>query len=77
MQNLENIDKEVVLHLWVPYVLKKREVIMSQVTSRIRRTSHKYGIDMPEMASKLDMPEMASKLYKCKTIKLSCYEMWL
>ena len=57
-----NIDKEVVFHWWVPYVLKKREMIISQVTSRMRRTSHKHGIDVPEMTSKLDMPEMASTL---------------
>ena len=44
---------------------------MSQVTSRIQRTSHKHGIDMPEMASKLDMPEMASKLNNYEAIKLS------
>ena len=40
-----NIDNEVVFKWWVPYVLKKREVITSQVTSRVSRTNHKHGID--------------------------------
>ena len=41
------IDNEVAFNWWVPYVLKKREAIISQVTSRIRKTSHKYGIEVP------------------------------
>ena len=31
----------------VPYTLKKRDVILSTVKSRIRRTTHKYGIEIP------------------------------
>ena len=41
------IENEVAFNWWVPYVLKKREAIISQVTSRIRKTSHKYGIEVP------------------------------
>ena len=32
---------------WVPYVMRKRDVIVSAVKSQIRRTTHKYGIEMP------------------------------
>ena len=31
---------------WVPYTLQKRDVIISKVKSRIRKTTHKYGIEM-------------------------------
>ena len=30
---------------WVPYTLRKRDVIVSAV--KVRRTSHKYGIEVP------------------------------
>ena len=52
-----NTYKEVTFHWWVPYVLKKRQVIMSQVTSRIRRTSNKRWIEIPtslKHAAKID-----------------------
>jgi hypothetical protein len=32
---------------WVPYTLRKRDVILSAVKSRIRKTTHKYGIEVP------------------------------
>ena len=32
---------------WVPYVLRKRDVIVSAVHSRVRKCSHKYGIELP------------------------------
>ena len=45
--NSRNVDNEVAFNWWVPHVLKEREVITSQMTSRIRRTIHKYGIEVP------------------------------
>ena len=42
---------------WVPYTLRKRDVILSAVKSRIRKTTHKYGIEMPisiEHAHRID-----------------------
>ena len=42
-----NKDNEVAFSWWVPCVLKKREAMISQVTSRTRKTSHKYGIEVP------------------------------
>ena len=32
---------------WVPYTLRKRDVILSAVKARVRKTTHKYGIEMP------------------------------
>ena len=32
---------------WVPYTLRKRDVIISSIKARIRRTTHKYGIEIP------------------------------
>ena len=32
---------------WVPYTLRKRDVIVSAVKARARKTSHKYGIELP------------------------------
>ena len=32
---------------WVPYTLLKRDVIVSAVSSRVRKCSHKYGIKIP------------------------------
>ena len=32
---------------WVPYTLRKREVILAAVKHRIRKTTHKYGIEIP------------------------------
>ena len=32
---------------WVPYTLRKREAILAVVKNRIRKTTHKYGIEIP------------------------------
>ena len=32
---------------WVPYVLRKQDLIVSAVTTRVRKTRHKYGIELP------------------------------
>jgi hypothetical protein len=32
---------------WVPYTLRKRDVIISAVKARVRKTSHKYGKEIP------------------------------
>ena len=31
----------------MPYTLRKRDVIISSIKARIRRTTHKYGIEIP------------------------------
>ena len=32
---------------WVPYTMRKRDIILSAVKSRLRKTTHKYGIEIP------------------------------
>jgi hypothetical protein len=32
---------------WVPYTLRKRDVILSKINARIWKTTHKYGIEIP------------------------------
>ena len=32
---------------WVPYTLRKRDVILSAVKHRLRKQTHKYGIEVP------------------------------
>ena len=51
------IDKEPAFEWWVPHTLKKRQVILSALKKRIRKTTHKYGIEIPtsvEHAFELD-----------------------
>ncbi len=42
-----NIAEETAFAWWVPYALKKRDVIVKAVNSCICCTSHKYGIELP------------------------------
>jgi hypothetical protein len=42
-----NIGEEPAFAWWVPYILRKRDVIILAVNSRVRRASHKYGIEVP------------------------------
>jgi len=52
-----NIADEPAFAWWVPYVLRKRDVIISAFNSRVRQTSHKYGIEVPtsvKLAIKID-----------------------
>jgi hypothetical protein len=41
------IDDEVAFAYWVPYTLRKRDVIISAVKARLKKTSHKYGLEVP------------------------------
>ena len=41
------ISDEPAFAWWVPYTLKKRDVIIVAIKSRIRKTTHKYGIEIP------------------------------
>ena len=51
------IDHEPAFTWWVPFTLRKRDRIISAVNSRVRKTSSKYGIEIPrsiDEAIKLD-----------------------
>jgi hypothetical protein len=41
------IDDEPAFAWWVPYTLRKRDIILSKVKARVRKTTHKYGIEIP------------------------------
>ena len=41
------IDDTPAFGWWVPYTLKKRDRIIAAVKSRITKTTHKYGIEVP------------------------------
>jgi hypothetical protein len=32
---------------WVPYTLRKRDAIVASISVRARKTTHKYGIEVP------------------------------
>ena len=40
------IQDEPAFAWWVPYTLRKRDIIVSAVSSRVRKCSHKYGIEI-------------------------------
>ena len=42
------IENEPAFAWWVPYVMRKRDIIVSALKSWICRTTHKYGIEMPQ-----------------------------
>ena len=43
------IEKEPAFTWWVPYTLRKHDIIVSSVSSRVRRCLHKYGIEVPKL----------------------------
>ena len=32
---------------WVPYVLRKRDRIISSINSRVKKANHKFGFEIP------------------------------
>ena len=41
------IDDEPFFQWWVPYTLRKRDRIVSAVNARVKRVTHKYGVEIP------------------------------
>ena len=41
------IADEAAFAWWVPYTLRKRDIILSKIKARIRKTTHKYRIELP------------------------------
>ena len=53
-----NIQDEPAFSWWVPYVMRKRDRIISSVNSRVKKVTHKYGVEIPssvEHCYQLDM----------------------
>ena len=51
------IDDEVAFAYWVPFTLWKRDIIISSIKTRAKKSTHKYGIEIPtsvEHAYELD-----------------------
>ena len=42
-----NIASEPAFCWWVPYTLRKRDIIISAVKARVKKATHKYGIRVP------------------------------
>ena len=45
--NANQIEDEPAFCWWVPYTLRKRDVILSSVKTRVRKANIKYGINVP------------------------------
>jgi hypothetical protein len=41
------IQDEPAFAWWVPYIMRKRDIDVLMVKSCVRRTTHKYGIELP------------------------------
>ena len=44
---LSGIHDESAFVCWVPFTLMKGDVVIAAIKSRIRKTAHKYGIEVP------------------------------
>ena len=42
------LDDQSAFAWWVPYTLQKRDMVIAAVNSCIRKSSHKYGHDVPK-----------------------------
>ena len=43
----QNFDREPAFCWWVPYTLRSHHRIIASVRARVRKLSHKYGIEIP------------------------------
>ena len=41
------IDDDPALAWWLPYTLRKRFVVICSIKSRVRKTTHKHGTEIP------------------------------
>ena len=63
---------------WVPHSLKKSQVILAALKKRVRKTTHKYGIEIPtsvehayELDRKMEITSGRKDLrWKCTTCVL-------
>jgi hypothetical protein len=44
---VRDIADEPAFAWWVPYTLFKCDIILSKIKARIRKTTHKYGVEIP------------------------------
>ena len=41
------LEDEPAFAWWIPYTLRKRDVIVSAINSRVKKKTHKYGVEVP------------------------------
>ena len=59
---------------WAPYVLRKRDRIISAVNSRVKRVTHKYGIEIPRSVKEaLQLDEKNGNDFWDRAIKKEMY----
>ena len=44
---VRGVDLEPASRWWVPYTLRRRDRIISGVNSRVKRVTHKCGVELP------------------------------
>lgn len=65
-----NLVEEPAFKWWVPYVLRKRDYIISKVTTRVKKKSHKYGIRIPRTVKEAyELDKLNGNDYWSKAIK--------
>ena len=58
------IDKEPAFLWWVPFTLRKRDTIISAIKARVKRVTHKYGVEIPRtVAEALKLDEINGNSY--------------
>jgi hypothetical protein len=75
-----NIADESAFAWWDPYVLRKRDVIVSAVNSWVKRKNHKYGIEVPtsvKHAIKIDQKHKILSGLTCLRKKWAMYALLL
>ena len=49
----QDIATEPAFRWWIPHVLKLRDRLISAVNSRVKKTTHKYGIEVPTSVQRI------------------------
>lgn len=49
---------------WAPYTLRKRDVIVSMVNARVKKRTHKYGVEVPR--SLKEAIELSRQIDDCR-----------
>lgn len=64
------INREAAFAWWVPYTLRKQDCIIVAVNARVKKTTHKYGIEILRMIKEaLELDTKNNNTYWRDTIK--------
>ena len=50
-----SVDDEPAFAWWVPYTLKKRDIIIGTIKARVKKSTHKYGVKIPRTIKEVYM----------------------